>query len=209
MFSAPTTDFWEFEIVALNWIVVRPMQAMPQKAKNKQTMNTLFPVIYWSSFSQNEDITNMKLDPNLQCQIPVLYSISSYTWFSEPYLWGLLNVCYTMDGWSSNNDSYHFGVGCTSIMLEKRWSTLQCAMHADFNIIPWGTTYENIICFDCDAPHTTITMSRAHAKSQICLHFLQIKYVIRGHLLGKYQYDITTRQSLILLFGSPHSSLIW
>lgn len=69
-----------------------------------------------------------------------------------------------MDGWSSNNDSYHFGVGCTSITPRKRWRTPQCAMHADFNMTPWGTTYENIICLDCDAPHTTLTVSRAWGK---------------------------------------------
>ena len=145
----------------------------------------------------------MKLGPNLEGQMPlyvdvILCSISSSIWFSEPYLWGLLNVCYTMDGWSSNNDSYHFGGGCTSIMLRKRWSTPQCATHADFNIAPWGTTYENIICLDCDATHTTITVSRAQAKSQICLHFVHIKYVIRGTLLGKYQYHIICRVSFYL-----------
>lgn len=69
-----------------------------------------------------------------------------------------------MDGWSSNNDSYHFGVGCTSITPRKRWRMPQCAMHADFNMTPWGTTYENIICLDCDAPHTTLTVSRARGK---------------------------------------------
>ncbi len=112
-----------------------------------------------------------------------------------------------MDGWSSNNDSYHFGVGYTSIMLRKRWSTPQCAMHADFNIAPWGTTYENIICSDCDVPHTTVTMSRAREKS-VRLHFLHIKYVIRGLLLGKYQHQITARKSFILPLGSS-MSLCW
>lgn len=82
----------------------------------------------------------------------------------------------------------------------------QCAMHADFNITLWSTTYENIICFDCDAPHTTITMSRAQAKSQnVFTFFLHITYVIRGPLLGKYQHCITTGQSSILPLGSPLS----
>lgn len=139
---------------------------------------------------------NMIFEPNLECQTSpfevTLVHISLYTWFSECYLWGLLNVCYTMDGWSSNNDSYHFGVGCTSIILRKWWSIPQCALHADFSITLWRTTYENIICLDCNAPHPAITMSRAQANSQTCLHLLHIKYVIRGPLWSKYQHRFTT-----------------
>lgn len=56
------------------------------------------------------------------CKIRI--RIRPYAWFSEPYSRGLLNVCYTMNGWSSNNDSYHFGVKCTSIMpRKKRWTS--------------------------------------------------------------------------------------
>lgn len=179
------------------------MQVMLQKEIKKNECNVSNQVHLITIYKQ--------WDKNFKCQIQlfhvILYSISLYTWFSESDLCGLLNACYTMDGWSSNNDSYHVGVGYTSIMLRKRWSTPQCALHADFNITPWGTTYENIICLDCDVPHTTIAIPRAREKS-MCLHFLHIEYVIRGLLLVQYQYQITARKSFILPLGW-YLSLCW
>lgn len=140
----------------------------------------------------------MKLDSNLECQISlldtVLHSISSYIWFSEPYLWGLLKVCYIMDGWSSNNDSYHFGVGCTSIMLRKRWTyaPVHNACWFKYHSLRDHIWKHNLLRLWC--PSYNNNYVKGTCKVSNMFTFLHIKYVITGPLLGKYQCHIRTRQ---------------
>lgn len=143
-------------------------------------------------------MTSLKSDPHLECQTS--YGISSYTWFTESYLW-VLNVCYTMDGWSSNNDSYHFGVGCTSIMLRKRcrYAPVRNACWFQYHSLRDHIWKHNLLRLWC--PSYNNNYVKGTGKVSNVFTFFAYQFCDKRPCLGKYQYQITARWSFILPLG--------
>lgn len=148
-----------------------------------------------------------------ECQISlfdaVLHRISSYTGLSEPYLWGPLNVHHIMDGWSSNNDSYHFGVERTSIMLRKRWTyaSVHNACWFKYHSLRDHIWKHNLLRLWCPSYNNKYVKGTGKVPNMFTL--LHIKHVIRGCIFGKYQCHIRTRQSFLLHLGFSVISILF